>query len=78
MGRVIVVVACAGIIASAIVGACLDPDLRLIVTKADNVPILGLVVLLVFFTWLGLSQARRNDRLDDGEDRRRIYDDMIR
>jgi hypothetical protein len=38
-----------------------------IVTKPDNVPIVGLVFLLGFFTWLGAYQAVRNDeRLKQG------------
>ncbi len=34
-----------------------------IVTKPDNIPIVGLLVLIVFFGWVSLSQALRNDRL---------------
>ncbi|HEX9880796.1 MAG TPA: hypothetical protein VGB25_11420 [Candidatus Binatia bacterium] len=34
-----------------------------IVTKPDNIPIVGLLILVVFFTWLGLKQAFRNDKL---------------
>ncbi|MCZ6678779.1 MAG: cytochrome C [Candidatus Poribacteria bacterium] len=33
-----------------------------LVTKADNVPIMAIMFLLPFFTWLAFSQARRNDR----------------
>src|SRR3977135_1768270 len=29
----------------------------------DNVPIVGLLFLVPFFLWLGLHQARQNDRL---------------
>ena len=39
----------------------MEPFLAL-VTKADNVPIIAIVFLLPFFTWLAFSQARRNDR----------------
>ena len=28
-----------------------DPNFKLIVTKPDNVPIVGLIFLLVFFVW---------------------------
>ncbi len=38
-----------------------DPNFRLIVTKPDNVPIVGLIFLVVFFLWLALSQAYEND-----------------
>ncbi len=34
-----------------------------ILTLPDNVPILGMLVPVLFFTWLGLREARRNDRL---------------
>jgi hypothetical protein len=39
-----------------------DPNFRLIVTKPDNVPIVGLVFLLVFFTWYSIREAVKNDR----------------
>jgi len=38
-----------------------DVDFRLIVTKPDNVPIVGMIVLVGFFTWLGLRRAVIND-----------------
>jgi len=38
-----------------------DFDFRDIVTKPDNVPIVGLMVLVGFFTWLGLRRAVIND-----------------
>lgn len=34
-----------------------------ILLKPDNIPIVGLLILVFFFTWIGLSQARRNDQL---------------
>ncbi len=34
-----------------------------IISKSDNVPIVGLIILVFFFTWLSFSQAFRNDRL---------------
>src|SRR5262245_32839642 len=40
----------------------LDPNFRIIVTKADNVPIVGLIFLVGFFTWLALHQGFANDR----------------
>ena len=39
-----------------------DPDFVAIVARPDNVPIVGLVFLLGFFTWLAARQAVRNDR----------------
>ena len=34
-----------------------------ILLKPDNIPIAGMMVLVLFFTWLGFRQALRNDRL---------------
>jgi len=34
-----------------------------ILTKPDNVPIAGMLVLVLYFTWLSFRQALRNDRL---------------
>src|SRR6185312_12016436 len=39
-----------------------DPNFRLIVTKPDNVPIVGLIFLLVFFVWYSIREGVRNDR----------------
>jgi len=39
-----------------------DPVFASIVTRADNVPIVGMVYLLALFTWLGVRQAVENDR----------------
>ena len=38
-----------------------DKDFRGIVTAADNVPIVGMIILVAFFTWLGLRRAVIND-----------------
>lgn len=38
-----------------------DPDFASIVTKPDNVPIVGLIFLLGFFTWLASYRAVQND-----------------
>ena len=38
-----------------------DPDFAAIVTKPDNVPIVGLIFLLGYFTWLGAYRAQIND-----------------
>jgi hypothetical protein len=44
-----------------------DQNFAAIVTKPDNVPIVGLVFLLGFFTWLSAYQAVQNDeRLKQG------------
>ena len=45
-----------------------DQNFRLIVTKPDNVPIVALLFLVVFFLWLAMSQAKVNDdRIAKGE-----------
>ena len=45
-----------------------DPNFRLIVTKPDNVPIVGLMFLTVFFLWFTMKQAWENDaRIMEGK-----------
>jgi hypothetical protein len=34
-----------------------------IVTKPDNIPIVGMLILVIFFSWVGLRQAFKNDQL---------------
>jgi hypothetical protein len=34
-----------------------------ILLQPDNIPIAGMLVLVLFFTWVGLKQAIRHDRL---------------
>ena len=55
----------------ALFGTCfamLDPNFYVIVAKPDNVPIVMLVFLLGYFTWLGTYQAVVNDeRLEQGK-----------
>jgi len=36
-----------------------------IMLKPDNIPIVGLMVLVFFFSWLAFREARRNDQLID-------------
>lgn len=43
--------------------AMTNPDFRSIITKADNVPIVILLVTVGYFTWLGLYRAVINDEL---------------
>ena len=38
-------------------------QLWVITSAPDNVPIVGMLFLVPFFTWLGIKQARENDRL---------------
>jgi hypothetical protein len=56
-----------GIGALALLGAffvfgAFDPNFRLIITKPDNVPIVGLIFLLIFFVWYSVREAVLNDR----------------
>jgi len=34
-----------------------------IATKPDNIPIVAMLILVIFFSWLGLREAFRNDKL---------------
>src|SRR6266571_2465365 len=46
----------------------IDPNFRLIVTKPDNVPIVGMLFLVPFFTWFALREGVRNDqRIAEGK-----------
>lgn len=45
-----------------------DENFRLIVTKPDNVPIVGLLFLVVFFLWFSMKKAWDNDlRMEEGK-----------
>jgi len=47
--------------------SAVDPNFQKIVTKPDNVPIVALVFLLGYFTWLATAKAVKNDdRLRQG------------
>jgi hypothetical protein len=39
-----------------------DANFRLIIAKPDNVPIVGLIFLLIFLTWFAMREAVLNDR----------------
>ena len=49
-----------------------------IVTKADNIPIVFMLVLVLFFTWVGFKQALRNDRLIEQGREEEILKEMQR
>ena len=51
-----------GLLAVFFLFGAFDPNFRLIMTKPDNVPIVGLIFLLVFFTWYSMREAVLNDR----------------
>jgi hypothetical protein len=39
-----------------------DPNFKLIIMKPDNVPIVGLIFLIVFFVWYSIREGVLNDR----------------
>jgi hypothetical protein len=47
-----------------------------ILTLPDNIPIVGLMVLLFFFTYLALREARKNDQLIENGREDEILDRM--
>lgn len=47
-----------------------------ILTQADNIPIMGMMFLVLFFTFVALRQARRNDQLIEHGHRERIIEEM--
>jgi hypothetical protein len=51
-----------GILLAFFVFGTFDPNFRLIVTKPDNVPIVGLIFMLVFFVWFSIREGVLNDR----------------
>ena len=51
-----------GLLAVFFVFGTFDPNFRLIVTKPDNVPIVGLIFLLVFFVWYSIREGVLNDQ----------------
>src|SRR5213593_2783076 len=46
-----------GFLALFLVFGYFDPNFQLIILKPDNVPIVGLIFLIVFFTWYSIRQA---------------------
>src|ERR1700704_1199286 len=51
-----------GLLAVFFIFGTFDPNFRLIVTKPDNVPIVGLIFLLAFFVWYSIREGVLNDR----------------
>jgi hypothetical protein len=47
-----------------------------IISKPDNMPVAGALVLVVVFTWIALAQAFRNDRLIAANRKSEILSDM--
>lgn len=44
--------------------AALDQFLHILLLP-DNIPIAGMLVLVLFFTWVGFKEALKNDRLSE-------------
>ena len=54
--------------ALAFLASCFDPNFMAIVKKADNVPIVMMIVSMAFFIWLAFRQAAINDeRMEKGQ-----------
>lgn len=53
-------------------------NIYLMVSKGDNMPIAGLIPLIVFFTYLSLSEAFRHDRLIRQGRETEILDEMYK
>src|SRR3977135_161523 len=51
-----------GLLAVFFIFGTFDFNFRQIVTKPDNVPIVGLIFLLVFFVWYSIREGVLNDR----------------
>jgi hypothetical protein len=49
-----------------------------IVTKGDNIPIAGLIPIMMFFTWISLRQAFRHDRMTKEGREKEILEDMYK
>lgn len=47
-----------------------------ILVQPDNIPIMGMMLLVLFFTYVALRQARRNDQLIEHGERDKIIDEM--
>ena len=47
-----------------------------IIGKADNMPVAGALLLVIFFSWVALKQAFHNDRLIRDGRKDEILDDM--
>ncbi|MGD1026748.1 hypothetical protein [Candidatus Binatus soli] len=47
-----------------------------ILTVPDNIPIIAMLIMVMFFTYVALKQGRRNDQLIAHGHRERIIDEM--
>lgn len=49
-----------------------------IVGKGDNMPIAGLIPIIIFFTWLALKEGFRHDRLIAQGREEEVLDEMYK
>jgi hypothetical protein len=49
-----------------------------IISKPDNMPVAGALLLVVFFTWVSMRQALRHDRLIREGKKDQIIEEMQR
>ena len=47
-----------------------------IMLEPDNIPILGMLFLILFFSYLGFREARKNDQLIDAGKRDEVLKEM--
>jgi len=47
-----------------------------IMLQPDNIPIVGMMILVLFFTYLGLREARKNDELIAADKRDEVLKEM--
>jgi quinol-cytochrome oxidoreductase complex cytochrome b subunit len=57
-----------GFLAVFFIFGAFDPNFRLIMTKPDNVPIVGLIFILIFLTWYSMREVLSDRRIAAGRD----------
>ena len=48
-----------------------------ILLKPDNIPITGMLVIVLIACWISLKQAFQNDKLIKKNEKDQIYDEMM-
>ncbi len=48
-----------------------------ILLKPDNIPITGMLVVVLIALWLALKQAFHNDKFIKSGEKEKVYDDMM-
>ena len=49
-----------------------------IVTKPDNIPIVAMLFLVIYFFWLAMKMGLENDRLTERGEKDKVYEKMNR